>query len=810
MVARTRAKSIKNYLLSGAAFSAFTIVGVLLGQTATAQTAGDEGAVTQTSGDDADTRRFDTVTVTARKRSEALTDVPVSISAVSAAKLQEQGVTTITELFSLVPGIENNEDGSRIASKPAIRGVGAQQNVSIRAKVTSFLDGVPFVGAQGIGSFSGLQQVEVLRGPQSAAFGRSTFGGAINYVTQEPADQFELSLRADLGEHETRNLSGVMSIPISDALRAMVTLEERNYGGPDEWVTTSGDQLGERNDQVASIKLDFGTSDRFRAKLFAMHQEVDDSQDPVLFAPIEQLVAHPEDPDGLCIIDGAMNAGAMNSCVILGAVDSDSVPLIFDYDYDNAGNPVLDPGTRIERSRIQGEVSTEFDGGVSLTLLGGYTEEEGDTWFDRDTFNSPAMLTLHVGSSPESTEKYGEARISSPQDETFDWIIGASIYDYDYSNTVFRNVSTGNVMGFFEEGATNIGVFFNLGYDLTDRAKASFEGRYQSDKITGRFPANPARNAPQDISLDQTTDSFQPRLSLTYDLTDDNNLYLQIAKGTNPAGFNVIAVDPILNQTAADEGFNLSQFVAFDEEEIWSYEVGSKGYLADGAINYAASIYYLEWTGYVQPSTADWTPDDNILLPGTDGGDYFQRLFANIGDLDGFGAEVEANWRVNDNLQIAGAFAYTGTEFSENACSPVPLDYGVPADRLSPFACASIEGAAPPLVSKYTTSLNANYTRPITDTLDGYARLSHSYRSKRYTEVINTDYLKAYHTLNLSLGVRNDTWFAELYAKNLFDDDTPSGAVRYFDSRTGGMFFNTSFQLRRPKQIGIRLGYDFK
>lgn len=801
MPMKSQAKTTKNWLLNGAAFSILAFTGMPLAQPAFAQSEGD--ASESTDGAE-DARRFQTVTVTARKREESLTDIPVSISAVGATKLEEQGVTSISELFSIVPGVENNEDGSRIASKPAIRGVGAQQNVSIRAKVTSFLDGVPFVGAQGIGSFSGLQQVDVLRGPQSAAFGRSTFGGAINYVTRTPSDEFELNLRADIAEHDTLNFSGVMSVPISDFMRAMITLEERNYGGPDEWVTTSGDQLGERNDRLGSIKLDFGTSEKFRAKLFLMTQEVDDTPEPILFAPIEQLVPHPSDPDGMCIINGGMN-----SCVILGAIDSDAVPLVFDYDYDNAANPILDPGTRIQRDRVQGEVSTEFDNGLTLTLLGGYTEEEGDTWLDRDTFNSPGMLTLHVGSSPEATEKYGEARLSSPQDGSFDWLIGASVYDYDYSNTVFSNRSAGMVMGFFEEGATNVGIFFNLGYDLSETVTAAFEGRYQSDEITGQFPANPGRNAPDDISLNETTESFQPRFSLNWTATENQNLYLQIAKGTNPAGFNVVAVDPILNQTASDESFDLTTFVAFDEEEIWNYEVGSKGYLADGAINYSASLYYLQWKGYVQPSTADWTPDDGVLLPGTTGTDYFQRVFANIGDLDGFGAEIEGTWRVNDNLQVSGALAYTGTEFTEDSCSPVPLDYGVPAEQTSPFACTSLDGVTPPLVSKYTTSLNVNYTKPVTANLDGYARLSHSWRSKRYTEVTNTDYLDAFHTINLSAGVRTDNWFAELYAKNLFDDDTPSGAVRYFDSRTGGMFFNTSFQQRRPQQIGIRLGYDF-
>jgi len=747
---------------------------------------------------------IEVIVVTARKREESLEEVPVSISAVNAEKLERAGVTSLTEFFSLVPGVENNEDGSRIASKPAIRGVGSQENSSIRAKVTSFIDGMPILGTQGISSFAGLSQVEVLRGPQSAAFGRSTFGGAINYVTRDPGDELEINLRAGFGTQNTRDLSAVVSAPLSDYLGVILTGEEKNYGGPDKWVTTSGDQLGKRNDWLASAKLAFGADEKFQGEIFYMHQDVNDGHDPVLLASTTQLVPHPDDPDGMCAINGGGN-----SCVILGAVDTSLVPLVFDYDFDNPTNPILKPGARIKRDRVHGRLSSEFADGYSVTLLGSYTDEEGESWFDRDTLTLPAMSTIHAASSPEISEAYGEARVASPAADRLNWLIGASIYDYDFTNTVFNNKIANIVMDFFAEGATNVGIFFNLGYNVSDRLTASFEGRYQIDKIRGEFPANPSRNAPAAIALKETTKSFQPRVSLTYAVNDANNFYVQVARGTNPAGFNVNAQDPILNQTAASENFDLSAFLTFDEETIWSYETGLKGRLADSALRYAAAVYYLDWKGYVQPATVNWTPASGMLLPGTAPTDYFSRLFVDSGDLDGFGVELEAVWDATEQLQFDGAFAYSGVKFNKNSCSIIPTDYGVPPIRTSPFQCASLDGAVPPMFSRYTTSISATYTVPLSSALDGYGRIYHAYRSKRYTEVINTDFIKGYHTVNLNVGVRSERWFAELYVKNLFDDDTPAGAVRFFDGRLPGMVFNTTYQLRRPRQIGVSLGYDF-
>ena len=208
------------------------------------------------------TSMLEEVVVTARKRSESAMDVPVSISALSEDQLQAAGVFSIDGLFALIPGVQNNADGSRIANKPAIRGVGSTENSSIRAKVTTFIDGMPIVGAQGISSFIGLQQVEVLRGPQSAAFGRSTFGGAINYITRDPGDELEVNLRGTLAQDNAYNASAVLSTPvIEDKLGVLVTLQESNYDGDSKWQTTSGHQLGGTNDKLATIKLAFTPTD---------------------------------------------------------------------------------------------------------------------------------------------------------------------------------------------------------------------------------------------------------------------------------------------------------------------------------------------------------------------------------------------------------------------------------------------------------------------------------------------------------------------------------------------------------------------
>lgn len=750
-------------------------------------------------------KEVEKIQIFARKRGENAKDVPVSVSAMSNQALQNAGVSDITDLFALIPGIENNSDGSRIANKPSIRGVGSTENASIRAKVTSFIDGIPMVGAQGISSFSGLQHVEVLRGPQSAAFGRSTFGGAINYITADPDTygDFELDFRATLGQDDTRNLSGMMSTAlIEEKLAVSIGLESKHYGGADEWVTTSGDSLGGSSDTLGSIKFVYEPTENVKVEVLYLNQDVDDEAPVVTFANIDQLQAHPLNSSGLC--RGVDGTGP--SCVIMGEIDT--VEQVFDYNYDLAGNPILDPGTRIKRERLQGSVEVEFDSGLTLTALGAVTEEKGDTWFDRDTYSS--VTNIHVGSSPESDETYAEVRLASPAEDDFNWLIGASIYEYDYLNTVYANRSAGAVMDIFAESAENIGVFFSLGYSITDKLTASFEGRYQIDEISSEYAANAARNAPDDIIQTSETASFQPRLALSYELNDENNLYMQLAQGTNPAGFNANALDPILLATAAAEGFELETFQAYEEEKINSIEVGIKGDLREHDLRYSVALYYLDWKGYVQPATSDWTPDDGVLDPGTTSDDYYSRLFMNTGDLDGMGLEIEGQWLPTDELEIGFSYAYNGLEFKDDACSPIPLDYGIPATSTDPYNCAAtIGGNTPSILSKITGALSATYTKAINSTLDGYGRIDYQYNSKRYTEQINTDYLPAYSMVNFRAGVRAEDWSAEFYVNNLFDEDSPAGAVRFFDGRISGMSFNTSLRMRQPRTAGINLTYNY-
>ena len=735
--------------------------------------------------------------VTARKREEAAKDVPISLTAYGDQALFEGGVDDLTTLFELTPGLENNKSGDRNTSLPAVRGVGSQEFATIRAKVTTFIDGLPVLGQQGTIPFVGLERAEIFRGPQSAAFGRSTFGGAVNYVTKDPGDELEISLRGQYGDHDTYAVSGAISAPLAgDKLGVTLVGHIDGYDGDDDWVNSDGTQLGGTETNFFSGKVVARPTDRLTAEIVYMRSETDDDMAPIFLAPLSELVPHPASPVPCAVTGGVANPGMNPSCVIIGEVQF-ADPITFDFDFDNPGNPVLDPSSTNEKNRVHGHLAYEFENGITATALGMYTEEEYQRWIDRDGGVATLGMTIHPSDPTDLTERYGEIRVASPGDARLQWMVGASIYDYDFFTTVFGNLTGGVVMDRFSEDAQNIGVFFSAAYDVNDRLNASFEGRYQNDDVGGFVPAASSSTGML-LEERRETSSFQPRIALTYAVSDNANIYGQVARGNNPAGFNSQFIDPGSGpgMAAAAAGFDLTPFVAFDEEKIWSYEIGSKGTALDGTLVYAVAFYYLDWTGYVGPV------DLSI-------GTTFSRTFVNLGDLSGFGAEFEGAYKPNEYLDFRGTIAFVGTEFDDNACSPVPTAYGAPADQVAPFSCGSIAGSTPALASKVSTSFSATFTYPISNGLDFFARFDHRWRSKRYLTDMNLGYLPSFHIVDLRAGISTENWRIEVYGENVTDEDSPTGSVRFFDGRLPGMSFNNAHAVaRRPVAFGVRLAYD--
>ena len=213
---------VKTALLAGAALSA-------LSTAAMAQTSGVPASATPQV-----TTSLDDVVVTARRRDEQLKDVPISVTALGAERLEETGASDITALQQQTPNATVQvARGSNSTLISFIRGVGQQDPLwGFEPGVGLYIDDVYVARPQGaVLDIFDIQRIEVLRGPQGSLYGRNTVGGAIKYVTAHLSDEPELTLRGTYGSYNQMDLLATGSLPLGDTLRVGGAIASYNRDG---------------------------------------------------------------------------------------------------------------------------------------------------------------------------------------------------------------------------------------------------------------------------------------------------------------------------------------------------------------------------------------------------------------------------------------------------------------------------------------------------------------------------------------------------------------------------------------------------
>ena len=230
------------------------------------------------------------IVVTARRREESLSDIPVSITAINSDVLQEANVLDMYDLFENTPGVEWQQAQDRQGSRPSMRGVNTFAQAPSRQKISSFLDGLPVSGQQGGIQFYGVDRVEISRGPQSTAYGRSTFAGAINYVSRNPGEELELGVT--LGSSNLQRNKTVLSAsgPLTSnnfmELGFVFDAAKDTMRGKSEWVSTDGYRLNGLDTTYVTTKITFATNDeKVDGYIRHIYKEIDD--DPALIQSID-------------------------------------------------------------------------------------------------------------------------------------------------------------------------------------------------------------------------------------------------------------------------------------------------------------------------------------------------------------------------------------------------------------------------------------------------------------------------------------------------------------------------------------------
>lgn len=878
------------------------------------------------------------ITVTGRKREESLTDVPVSISVLTADDIKRAGIINQQDLFDATVGLSyDTATGDRNSSQPAIRGIQSNEIATTQQKVNSFVDGLPMLGQVGSLTFAGIEQVEVYRGPQSAAFGRSTFAGAINYVTSDATEEFEAQFGARVSDLGGNEFGAAISGPLGDKLGYRLSYVYDEFTGPDEWTANDGVEMGTQETGTLTAKINFEFSDKVYGEVMYTRLDQDDGAaatwglNPVNCSGTSgnflfNMGARIELPAGAWNCDINSDPLTRNHDVQGQFIDQyEANRLDYEASFPPGGWDALDtnmdgmlqaeeylaqtlgdgqtfnqallgqtvkPFATTERDRFQGELNFEV-GDNLLTFLAMHNEEFYQRWNEDGqdslavfgSFMGMASLGMNVGSMSDPTdieENYAEVRWASPDDKKFRYTVSASYYDYDFLTEVYFNYGAeaygltlpgGDPVSplrnlIISNSTSNYGVAFGLDYDISDTVTASFEGRFQSDENCGA-------DVTFGLSDCVTTDSFAPRIAINKTIGESGSIYAQLSQGTNPAGINITYSNPNYIEAlqiasgqipvpATDAlgnalpnagilydgsdglhfpavGYDADTYASFDEEVLTNFEIGYKGTFAENRGSITAAVYYMDWEDLGSSRNLNWN-DDSVADPGTGymGGwnvnewndNDGNRTFLNAGDAEFYGIEVASSFAFTDVWTLGGNLALTSSTFTDY-CSASGPDYtttgGPPPFTnifpvLTPAAdgveapCSTADGKDVPRTSKVKGALDltAYLPNPIFG-MDASIRADLRYTSSYYTDDFNLIERAAVTTMNLSGLMRNDNFTIRLYVNNVTDEDEPLnlGFGNFYTNNANPTIDPSAaagwnVTPRRPREIGVSLGYTFR
>ncbi len=726
---------------------------------------------------------FEEIIVTARKRAENLLDVPVAVSAVSASEIEATGVRSITEIADYTPGLTSQGQGAgglpdRSASRLVFRGLSTSFG-------TIFINGAPYTGNNSP-DITDLERFEVLTGPQSVYFGRSTFSGAINFVTKKPSNDYAGRVSAEAGTDNLYELRGTVEGPlIRDILTARLSVRHYEFGGQYR-SAVNGLPLGQQQTDNVSLAVSATPSSNVDMSLFYSYSRDNDSHPATA-----KLLRFGTTPLLDCNLGGTSPyfcgrlpdlsdidpASIGDNIVVNNLIRS----ALVDNSLLNLGGFGLGPslgrfGLKRDIHHVNGRIDVETDGGWQFSVLGSYTHTSltniraligRDTSDIPNPFINPATAALQPEfiqlaglAKRETNDLFGEFRISSPQDKRIRATFGASHFKvYGPATVGYLITNVGPLPSTFD-GGTDSGVrtpavFGGLYFDLSDDVTVSAEARYQWDKISQQavFPV------PGPL-LENTFKSFSPRVTIDYKVSPGHLLYATFSRGFKPGGFNAVlpTLDPVLS-AQVPAGFN----TFFAEEQLDNYEIGHKGSWLDRRLRTTLALYYLQLTnGQVT------TP---VFLPGPPATPV--NLVNNVGKVNLWGAEFNGDLFINETLTISGSIDYNDNKIKRS----------VFPDGVFIQGTTDVSGNMLDHVSKWRFSLS-----PVL-TFDGpfggksSLRLDWLYRSKWFIDNGNSAYVRGRHLVNARAGFEvGDGFNFEIYVKNLFNDDSFPEALRAPDT----------------------------
>jgi len=703
------------------------------------------------------------IVVTAQRKSQNLQKVPISITAIPAAAIEQLNIRNVDKIATVTPGLIYDTGYSFV--QIFIRGVGDQTpGVGLETPVATYVDGAYLERGTGtIFDLVDLASVEVLKGPQGTLYGRNATGGAILINTANPTDEFGIKGLAEVGRFGHSQLDGMINIPVSSTLAFRFAGRYRNDGGFLKNITTGDKVRGkETYDVRGKVKWD-PTPDLSAVLAFDYHHE-----------------------------DGNANAAGRNdsrppfcpACVTNQPAYTGFYQTADDFRRHDKGR-----GYSLNLN-LKYEV-----GDITLKSLTAYRDLEAGITQDVDGTARPSFVF---------DAKYGgktfqqDLQINSSFGGMFDFLAGVS---YVHDDAFQRSLLYGTLFGIPYNGVTrpatfsdgqqfqvtkSYSAFAELYIKPVERLTVTLGGRYTKDKrdldtINNQLAVN-FNNPGGPLVFNQKASyhKFTPRIVVAYD-ADALNLYASYTQGFRAGGFNTPSYAP----RAADDPIR--------PETMTSYEVGAKFVSPDRRTRANLALFRYDYKDVIVS-----------ILNGA------ARVVRNSPSARGKGIELDINHKANDWLTISAGGQYLDAKYrsyTNGATFVYRRDAGGNITGIV-LATQDLSGVHLPRAPKWTGYVAANVEAPIGH--DWVAKLNTVARyTSTYDFVVNrsgilgADFQKSLLLVNASAGVGPSSGAYEIgfYVDNLTGE-------KYYSNRVTGTQGVVSLQAM-PRTYGLRLKFQY-
>ncbi len=683
--------------------------------------------------------KLDEVIISAQKRDENLLNVPISITAFSANKVNDYRIQNTRDLSGLIPNFysSNPGDGRNVTS---IRGIAT---TSYDPAIATYIDGVnQFSLDTYISSLFDVERIEVLRGPQGTLYGRNAMGGVLNIITKAPTNYASGFATVDVGNYGQQRFSAGIKAPI---------IKDKLFFGAAGLVGRQGGfYLNEFNntkfDEIKSFQgnyyLKLQASAKFALTLNVKHNENRNNGTFPLVASVEDALANPfklSQNSTTQMVDNLFNAS------LSAKYSGNAVNFVSQTAYQS--------NYRFYKTPIDGDFSP-LDG---VSIVNNY----GKDWNKVKVYTQEFKLSSNT--APNSKIK---------------WLAG--LYGFYQDNPVKQGThfgADGELLGApfpnFTSVATNSGesygasAFGQISYAISSKLEMTLGLRYDYEhkkmSALGEFVMEGMEPVvtQNDTSSTASFNAFSPKLTMAYKIATNNNIFASYNRGYRAGGITSLGSDP-----------SVLPLVSFKPEYSNNFEIGTKNSFLNNRLNINLTAFYTKLMDAQVPT---------LVLPDA------VTITRNVGELTSKGLEFELAVIPFKGFNIDYNFGYTDAKYDE---LQVPKDGAV----------VNLAGNKQIYTPKITSALALQHTALI-DKLSGLnlvVRGEWNYIGDQFYDLSNKVEQKGYGLINAKIGFTHRkfdlfAWGRNLSDKRYVDYAYDFGAAHLGNPKTYGLTLTSRF-----------------